>query len=126
MEIFDANVQYNDWKGTAALDDADLKDIRKFMQERGLLNDDEFLIGMKLWLGELHGDEIERPFVHAFVINAQDFEAAKRTLDTTADPLPLKKVEVDLSMDEFLLLFKRFAISVSWSGLDVSGREYIT
>lgn len=125
MTTFRAGVQYNDWKGTAAADDADRNDIGKLLRERGALSDDEFLVGIELWLGEMHGDEVENPSVSALIINAEDYEAAERTLNETDDPLPVKRVELELSMKEFLLLFKRLAISLSWRGLDLTGREYV-
>ena len=125
METFRASVQYNDWKGTAAADDADQNSIRKLLRERGALSDDDFLIGIELWLGEMHGDEVERPSVSALIIDAEDFEEAKRLLNETGDPLPVKRVELELSMEEFLLLFKRFAVSLSWQDFDLTGREYV-
>ena len=124
MTTFGASVQYNDWKGTAAADSADMNDISKLLKKRGELSDGEFLVGLELWLGEMHGDEIKPPFVKAYVSDGQNYEAVERKLSETSDPLTMKQVELDdLSMDEFLLLFKRFAISLSWKGLDLTGRE---
>ncbi len=81
-------------------------------------------MGVELWLGEMHGDELKRPSVRALVVDAENYEAAEQKLDTTMDSLPVKMIEMDLSMEEFLLLFKRFAVSMSWQGLDLTGREY--
>ena len=124
MTTFGASVQYNDWKGTVAADDADTRDVRKLLSERGELSDGEFLVGVELWLGEMHGDELKRPSVKALIVDAENYEAAEQNFYATEDPLPLKVIEMDLSMDEFLLLFKRFAVSISWQGLDLTGREY--
>lgn len=125
MQTFIASVQYSDWKGTAAADNADRNDIRKLLRERGVLSDDEFLVGIELWLGEMHGDKVKPPSVGALIIDAENFEAAERILDETDDPLPVKRVDLELSMEEFLLLFKRFAVSLSWRGLDLTGRDYV-
>lgn len=35
MTRFTAGVQYNDWKGTAAADDADMRAISTYMREAG-------------------------------------------------------------------------------------------
>lgn len=125
MTTFRASVQYDDWEGTAAADDADRNAIRDLLRGSGDLSDGEFLVGIELWLGEMHGNELERPFVHALIVDADNYEAAERKFEETEDPLPLKRVELDLSMEEFLLLFKRFAVSLVWKGLDLTGREYV-
>ncbi len=124
MNTFGASVQYNDWKGTVAADDANKDDIHKLLRDRGEISDGEFLLGVELWLGEMHGGKLQRPFVKALIIDAENYEAAEQNFYATEDPLPLKVIEMDLSMDEFLLLFKRFAVSISWQGLDLTGREY--
>ncbi|MCZ6610048.1 MAG: hypothetical protein O7A66_08615 [Alphaproteobacteria bacterium] len=125
METFQANVQYNDWKGTAAADNADQNDIRKLLNERGMISDDEFLIGIDLWLGEMHGQELAGPGAYALIIDAKDYREAERKLNEAHDPLSFKRVRLDLSMEEFLLLFKRFAVSLSWKGFDLTGHEYV-
>ncbi len=124
MTTFGASVQYNDWKGTVAADDANLNDIRKLLTDRGELSSDEFLLGVELWLGEMHGGELERPSVKALIIDAENYEAAERILNESEGMPPVKVIELDLSMEEFLLLFKRFAVSMSWQNLDLTGREY--
>ena len=123
MDTFQASAQYNDWKGDVAADNADKQGIEILMRERGLLSDNEFLVGVDLWLGEMHGSKLERPSVYAYVIDADKYENAEKTLKETSGPLRVKKVDLDLSMEEFLLLFKRFSLAISWRGLDLMGRE---
>ena len=123
MDTFQASAQYYDWKGDVAADNADMQGIRDLMKERGLLSDNEFLVGVYLWLGEMDGSKLERPFVYAYVIDADKYENAEKTLKETSGPLRVKKVDLDLSMEEFLLLFKRFSLAISLKGLDLMGRE---
>jgi hypothetical protein len=124
MPTFEASVQYNDWIGTAAADDADRNDVRKLLSDLGVLADDEFLLGIEMWLGEMHGDEVPRPYLHAFIIDAGNGEIAEHQVRVARGPLPVKQIDFELSMEEFFLLFKRFAIHLSSRNLNPSGRNY--
>ena len=101
-----------------------MDEIHTMLRNSGALSSGEFLMGVELWLGEMHGGELERPSVKALIIDAEDYEAAERILNESEGMPPVKVIELDLSMEEFLLLFKRFAVSMSWQNLDLTGREY--
>jgi len=55
MQIFKASVQYGDWKGTAAADNADPRGIHELLREKGLISKTDFLIGVHVYIGEIHG-----------------------------------------------------------------------
>ena len=86
-----------------------MNNIRTVLQSRGELSDDEHVVAIELWLGEMHGDEIKRPSVTALIVGGENYDAVAQSLETE-DPLPVRAIEMDLSMEEFLLLFKRFAV----------------
>jgi len=44
--MFDASVQYGDWDGGCAADDGDLTSIRRLLEDRGLIKDGEFIVGI--------------------------------------------------------------------------------
>jgi hypothetical protein len=117
MPRFSANVQYDDWKGTAAADDADARAIRKYLRENGFLNDGEFLVGFELYSGESHFA------VRAFIVDADDFEGAVKEIAQNP-PVHTSIRELPLSRDQFFEMFKRFNIVLTQKGLDLDGVDY--
>ncbi|GAB5469815.1 MAG: hypothetical protein Kilf2KO_28450 [Rhodospirillales bacterium] len=123
--LFKAGVQYDDWTGTAAADDADKRAIRKLLKERGLVSDDDFLIGVELYCAENIGGVAKTPSIHALTIEAPDYESAKELIGSKTHLGYVRRIEIDdVTIEQFVGLFKRFSISLSWQKLDLTGREY--
>jgi hypothetical protein len=129
MDTFKAGTQYGDWEGTAAADNADRNTIELFLEKKGLATPEEFLLGLSLYAHE-HSDSIS---VHAFffvgendeeVKSAKSVEEVKSALDKLDDPIPVREVQIDLTVKEFLEVFKRFNVFLTWHGLGITGREY--
>lgn len=125
-EQFEAHVQYDDWIGTAAADNADRNDMWDLLRSRGLIGEDEFLIGIEFSFLEHSKAQEIRPWVRAYIVGQRDFESVDRMLKSTPDPIPARTVRLDLSLQEFCDLFKRFAVSIGRRGLDFAGREVET
>jgi hypothetical protein len=67
-DTFRASVQYGDWTGTAAADNADQRDLSDFLATKKIFDrDKEFLIAASLWIGENHGGKIQSPCVTAII-----------------------------------------------------------
>ena len=123
-EIFNASAQYNDWQGNAAADDLGNRAIRDLLRERNLLTDGEFLVGIDIWMNELHAGLV---VVQAYLIEANDYEEAQAVLDDGASILNAKKVSIeDLTVEQFFGLFKRFNVALSWQNTGLIGREINT
>jgi len=120
MESFKASVQYGDWHGTAAADDAHANSLRIYLTEKGLVKPNEFLVAASLYTGE-HDFASITAFVYK---NADDFESVKAAIDATDGPLPVRRINIKLTPKEFLALFKRFNVMLTWHGLELDGREY--
>jgi hypothetical protein len=116
MERFSARVQYDDWRGQAAADNSSGAGIRDLLRQRKLIHDGQFVVGLDF-------SALERAFVHvtAILIDAENYEAAAQALAAAGDPIKVRKVTVDLSVNEFFTLFKRFHITLSPKGLDIVG-----
>ncbi len=117
---FSASVQYNDWKGTAAADNSDHRGIHDYLAEKALITDNEFLLSVTFYRSE--------GFVRigAFLLkDADKYETAAAALADMPDPIPVRRVDVEISTDEFMELFKRFNVVLCWK-LNIEGREYIT
>lgn len=117
MTRFSAHVQYDDWRGTAAADDADAGAMRAFLKQKGLLADDEFLIGFEFYSGQNHFA------ARAFVIEAGNYEGAVKEI-TAKDPIPTRIRELELTSDQFFALFKRFNVVMTQTTLELDGRNY--
>src|SRR6266851_1899817 len=118
MESFKASVQYGDWEGTAAADDAH-KDLREYLEGKKLINPNEFVIAASF--------SVDKGFTNVRVFAFQggrDFESVKHALDATKGPIPVRDVNVKLTAEEFIGLFKRFDVILTWKGFELEGRNY--
>ncbi|EBU4214289.1 hypothetical protein U1K26_002424 [Salmonella enterica] len=92
---FTASVQYDDWKGSVAADNADLTDFHRYLENSGQLTQDEMLHAIEFYSG------IHCVLIHAYV--GSNIEN-------------LKKIDIEMSRDEFFSTFKRFKITLSQHG----------
>jgi hypothetical protein len=110
-------VQYNDWKGTAAADNSDHHDIHDYLTKKGLMTDNEFLLSVTFYRSE--------GFVRIGALllkDANKYETAEAALANIAGPIPVKRVDVEISTEKFMELFKRFNVVLCWK-LNIQGRE---
>lgn len=122
-EKFQANVQYDDFKGTAAADRHDNRDFFHYLEEKKLLKADELLIGIEMWSGEVHGPAQNEPaYVTALVSSGGRYENIHQEV-ISGEPVHVRKIRIEMPLNEFFGLFKRFAISIS--SHDLTGREIV-
>lgn len=128
MTSFKASVQYDDWIGTSASDDADVISLRELLDNKKLIQPDEFPIATSLWVGENHAGKLGSIHVTAYLYDAgkMDFDTVKASLIATADPVPVRAVDIELSLEEFVVLFKRFNVMLTRKGLELEGRNFIS
>jgi hypothetical protein len=115
---FRAEVQYQDWEGTAAADEHQGHGLQEFLAGKQLMVDQETLVATSL--GFIEG----YVYVHAFVVNRGDFESAKALIEH-AEPIPVRRIDLDMSMQEFFWHFKRFDVVLTWNSLHLTGREFV-
>ncbi|MHB8676713.1 MAG: hypothetical protein ACYDCE_09635 [Candidatus Acidiferrales bacterium] len=81
----------------------------------------EFLLATSLWVGE-NADDIS---VRAFLFNGHEScDSVRAALDSTTGPIPLRAVDLTLTLKEFVCLFKQFDVMLTWQDLPLEGREY--
>src|SRR3979490_828679 len=108
MSYFKAGVQYGDWDGTAAADDADHNHVslQRYLDDNKLIQPDEFLIATSLWVGENHG-KLGSVSVTAYLYKkAGGFDTVKAELDALQGAIPVRKVDIELTLEEYFVLFK--------------------
>ncbi|WP_228649827.1 hypothetical protein, partial [Microtetraspora sp. AC03309] len=81
---------------------------------------------IKLWVGENHRNKLGRVSLSAFVINGAGFDNVASAIASAGASLKLKKIDVDISLEEFVCFFKRFAVSLSDPRFQLEGRSFST
>lgn len=120
---FKAGVQYGDFEGSAAADRADKNDLGDYLRSNGLMHAGELLVAAELWVGENHSGKVAQPSIQAIVVDAPDHDNAVRDVLNQA-PVPVRKIDLPISLDQFLGLFKRFAVTLTIRGGDLRGKDY--
>lgn len=129
MDFFKASVQYGDWHGTVGADDADVgvRSIPRLLQQKGQIEDDEFLIGAEVgWIEpNLDNADLRVISVRAFLLKGyRDFDSVRKFLSTARDPIPVREVKLWLNSKEFVSLFKQFSLMLTWDNLPLENREF--
>ena len=116
METFTASVQYNDLKGSVAADNADQNDARKYLKDKGLINDDEFIIGIRMWAGENHGKHDDPVSVRFLISDLKGYSDLPDMLNAEGEGVGLREIQQDMDLLDFFALFKRLELTLSTGG----------
>lgn len=116
METFKASVQYNDLKGSVAADNADKTDAREYLKDKGLINDGEFIIGIRMWAGENHGKHDDPVSVRFLVSDLKGYPDLPDMLDAEGEGVGLREIQQDMNLLDFFALFKRLELTLSTGG----------
>ena len=123
MENFKAGVQYGDLKGSSAADCADMTDAAKWLKEGNHINDDEFVLGISMSVGENHGTHRDPVSVIFLVSDLNGYENIPEMIKASGESIQVKKISIDMNIVDFLALFKRLEITLSNGGL-LEGKSY--
>ncbi|MGA8882310.1 MAG: hypothetical protein WB445_01605 [Acinetobacter sp.] len=112
-EVFKAGVQYDDYKGSVAADDADTSTLKSALRKEFNLKDSEVIIGISAYASYFgRTTDIENINIKIYV--SQD-ENLNHKLQNN-EKIKAKKFEKDLSINSFFKLFKRFELTLSSKG----------
>lgn len=109
QETFTAGVQYDDYKGTVAADNADMKTLSDHLAKAGHIQSDDFLLGIEVYSGATIDKSIT---VYAITTKSTGPDNLADAIDS-GKPLPVRKISMEMSADEFFSYFKRFSICMS-------------
>jgi hypothetical protein len=123
MAKFKASVQYNDLLGSVAADRADKNDASKWLQDNGKIKKGEHVIGISMFAGENHGVHQDPVSVTFLVSDLKGYENIPEMLESTKEPIPIKQIEEDMNITDFLALFKRFEVTLSIKGI-IEGKTF--
>ncbi|MCY4672202.1 MAG: hypothetical protein OXD43_00290 [Bacteroidetes bacterium] len=95
-----ASVQYNDFTGTSAADKHDRADIHTFLEEKELISDSQYIVGIRIRVSEVH-DHVPDASITVYYLN-------KGQTLSKAEKIYAKSF--DMNVMEVFHLFKRFEI----------------
>ncbi|QAY36869.1 hypothetical protein ETN89_16360 [Photobacterium damselae subsp. damselae] len=106
MDKLIASTQYNDWKGTAAFDDADLKGLTDYAKKVGKIKDGDMIFSV-----EANYLSVSNELSIRIHYTNQSFD------DVIKNGGELSKADFELSPDNFFSLFKRASLAISRKGI---------
>lgn len=127
-ETLEASVNYGDFKGTAAGDRHDQKDLSDLARRHGVDTERYFVFGVNVHIGETHRDELAHTFVSILAVDMQAVKAGsvdfiQEYVDAHEGVLPYHRFDIGATLEEVLLAFKRFNVVLTNSHIK-RVREY--
>jgi hypothetical protein len=111
--MFKASVQYNDKEGTSAADMDDNNYLNNYIKEKDLNPDDDFLIGIDIdYTMNMFPSADKNVTVNLLFVPIKGFDELDFYLENKNDIEVFKK-SIDMSIDEFFMIFKRLNIKLS-------------
>jgi hypothetical protein len=113
FENFNAGVQYDDYKGTVAVDDTDLKTLKSELRKIFNLAKDTIIIGIKVdanYKGRT--SDIDNFSVIIYIPEDKDYDDKIGN----NEEINVQKLSTNISLQDFFKLFKRFQFTLSSKG----------
>lgn len=123
-----ASVNYGDYEGTAAADRHGQKSLKELAKKYGVDTERYFVFGINFHIGETHDDELAHTFVSILAVDMQAVKAGsvdfiQQYVDEHEGVLPYLRFDIDASLEEVLLSFKRLNVVLKNSHI-TRVREY--
>lgn len=108
------------WKGTVAADESDRRSVQQFFRERGDIRECDHVV--RITISE-QASSRGRPWVRVVVTDRTEYtEVAAQLLQPRS--AKFIDIEIELTLEEFFRLFKRFNMVIDVPGLNLDGGEY--
>lgn len=114
-ETLQASVQYGDFDGTVAADRHDNRGLWDLAEKYGVDTNKYFVFGVDIFLGEPVGEKpaiahVSILAIDTHVVGGDSVDDIQSFVDDNQGLLPYLEFEIDASLEEVLLFFKRFNI----------------
>ena len=124
MPSLRAHVRYGDWEGTAAADNADLRSLRWYLEERGAFDPKtEFIAAIEFSIPKNRDRTVEQAHISGLIGKLPPGDTWVTEIKAR-ESLSLRSVPIEMSIPEFLGYFKRFQITLTPGILGLTDREY--
>lgn len=127
-ESLKASVHYGDYKGTAAADHHDQRNLDDLARENDIDTERYFVFGVEVNVGETRRDKLGPTSVSLLAVDSQQVEAygvgpVQDYVNQNNGVLPYLRFNIKASLEEVLLTCKRFNLVLTNSQLK-NVREY--
>ncbi|MYI43980.1 MAG: hypothetical protein F4113_08635 [Rhodothermaceae bacterium] len=92
-----ARVKYEDYKGSASADSNDSRSFKSLLIREGIITEQDYIAAIRLGMGEIF-DTVRDPYVEVYV------------REDSSDEKSYRCIVLNMTMNEFLLMFKRFQV----------------
>lgn len=106
-EIFEAGVQYDDFKGSVAADASDNVSLLQFLRQHALAGSRDLLAGVRIASGENDGSDVTEVSLVAYLYEADEFGPK---------PAKVRAVECIVPVAKLFAFFKRFDLVMTRRG----------
>lgn len=120
---FVASVQYGDLEGTVKADSVLENDAYDWLEDKGLIDENEFILGITMDTRENRGTFKDPVHVSFLLTEPRDRDTVESMVMSSQGPIELRRVRVEMKLEEFISLFKRFNIALSPYGI-LDKKEY--
>jgi hypothetical protein len=121
----EAKVQYNDWKGTCAVDEYSGagSELKRLFEATGEVTEDEILIGWSFSILERSFYLVGYYHLKPTEVGSGYYPSLRETFQKTPDPLLIHSVRAEVTLEEFLKCVKRLNCILAYKDLGIIGRE---
>lgn len=110
MDDLVASVQYGDYVGSVAADRHDHHDLTALAKKFGVDTSKHWVYGIELYIGEIRGDEVSQPIVKLLLATGGSLNNVNAKIVNDSGTIRLSKHEIEVTLSDVLLSFKRFKI----------------
>lgn len=107
---------------SSAADRADTGGPEDWLRSKGLIQADEFILGIEIWAGEGPSFRTDSISIH-FLLVKGTFDTVRQMMGSTRGTIPTNRVTTSIGVAEFIRLFKRFNVCLSPEGV-LDGKKY--
>jgi hypothetical protein len=123
-----ASVHYGDYKGTAAADHHDQRNLDDLARENGIDSERYFVFGVEFNIGETRREKLGPTSVTLLAVDSEAINAygagpVQDYVNGNNGVLPYMKFDIEATLEEVLLTFKRFNVVLTNSRIK-NVREY--
>lgn len=123
MRNTETTIKYGNLFGHTAADSSEIISPQMYLEHYNLITDKEFFVGLKMFAGENHGTHEDPVHVYFFVTELNGHNDIQSLLSECNGNIEVREVKVDMTIAEFIALFKRLEISLSQGGESKSINE---
>ena len=111
---FVARTQYGDWEGTIAMDNGEVWKFHEWLEQEGQLDKNDHVCGIEIH-GDYPGSGYGEPRISVLIFEIKNGRILREVVED-GEEIPLKRLFLSMSLQDFLGKFKRLDTKLSENG----------